>query len=160
MNSSNARHVRKKKPAGHAKGASSNTPTAPFIALIRNAAIGTGCALCLVLLFLLVATLITHHAADPDKLVGPLGLAALYLAAMAAGFLITRLQGGDPLLCGLVGGAMILLLCLVLGLCLPAPEASHAGNALLTRLPVPVISVLSAIPAGKRRTTVRHKKRR
>lgn len=159
MNTSNTRHAHKKKSAGHTNRATSNTPAASWIALLRNAAIGTGCALCIALLFLLVATLVAQHVTDPNILIAPLGLIALYLAALCGGFIITRLQGGDPLLCGLVGGALILLICLAVGLCLPAPGTSHAGNALLTRLPVPLLSILSAVPAAKRRTTVRRKRR-
>lgn len=158
MNSANIRKMQKKKHAGRPSSISNDAPTASPIALIRNFAIGSGCSLGVALLFLFGATMIVHQLSDPCAAAFPAANAALYLTAFFSGIIAARLYDGPLWLRGLIAGAALLLICLPIGIFLPADTSEVSANPLLLRLLMLPFSLLGAI-AGQKRVR-RHSRRR
>lgn len=61
------------------------------------------------LLLLLGAAWIANATPDPDRLIAPLGLAALGLTVFCGGLITSRRAGRAPLLCGLLFGGVAVL---------------------------------------------------
>ena len=57
-----------------------------------------GCGLVLIS----VAAVVAYSNADPDAIISPISLAALFPAAFAGGFTTVKRTGGSPLLCGVL----------------------------------------------------------
>lgn len=139
-----------KKHAGHPPKASAQAPTVRFLALIRNSAKGLVCSLGVALLFLLMTTALVTKAEDPSLLLYPSALTILYIAALLCGAITVRFSRDIPWLCGVTAGCMLLLACMLLGCFIIAPDTQSYPGALLTRVPIPLFSLLGAVSAGKR----------
>ena len=58
----------------------------------------------------LLAAIMAYAGSDPDSLIMPLGLGALALSAIACGFGTWHKAHTSPLLCGTLGGLVLLFL--------------------------------------------------
>ena len=148
-----------KKHAGHPQKASAQSPTVRFLAVIRSSAQGVACSIGVALLLLLFAAFLIARSEDPVCWLYPTALTILYITAIVCGAIIMRFRHDASCLCGFVSGCMLLLVCMLLG-CIVSdyPAASHPG-ALLTRVPIPLLSLLGATLGKKhprRRTHRKH----
>ena len=73
-----------------------------------------GCGLVLIS----VAAVVAYSNADPDAIISPISLAALFPAAFAGGFTTVKRTGGSPLLCGVLCGGIITIFSIVASLLL------------------------------------------
>lgn len=94
------------------------------------------------LVLLLIFCAIAASMEDPDTVIRPLSLSALFLSALCGGFYAVRLSR-DGVVSGLVSGCMTAVLVLLLSL-LPLPDSEAV---LQTNIPV-YLSVLGSSAAG------------
>lgn len=103
------------------------------------------------LLLLLVFCTAAYFTEDPDSIIFPLSLCALYLSAMIGGIAAVRLSG-DGIVSGLLSGIVTALLLWLFSL-LPLPEAGiEIPNALIYSLMVIPASVVGAALGHRRKT--------
>lgn len=135
-----------KKSAGHSNRVSTQPFASSPIAMIRKLAIVLGCSSGFGLLILLLCTFIAYRSSDPVALLSPLSLVALYLTAIFIGMISVRVCSGTAPLIGLTAGILLLLAGALIGICIPS-DYSTSQNGIYTflfRLPVPVLTILSA----------------
>lgn len=132
---------------------------------LRAAAIGLVATILVSAVTLFFFSMIIFTTPDPGSCVLVGGLAALYISSFIGGFIAAMSDHDDALLCGLLNGAGILVLLLVLSLILPAERVSELGfwaSALLHLVAIP-FSMLGAYAASsliRSRTQRRRRKRR
>lgn len=124
---------------------------------LKGAAIGL--ALSAILAFVICAAIIGLD--DPDSLVFPLSLAALYVSAFVAGTMATRINRGGSLVCGLLSGGIFMLSYIFVSLFFPSELSAKYGflASLLFHALIIVFSVLGGYAATAKRTTQKHPKR-
>ena len=155
MNTSRLHQRSKKKTHLRSAEPSVGTPLSEGISLVKDAALGVGIAFTVALILLLPATWIVSQATDPLAWIAPLALGILCMAAIAAGCMTRQLHRHAPITCGLLSGAFLLVLCMVLSLFLPSSEQA-SGRDWWIRLLVPMFAVMGAHighfrPKGRRR---------
>lgn len=152
--------ARKKKLAGHTDKSSSESRANSPVTLLRSSALGLVCTVGIGLLFLLLSAIAAHATPDPNALVKPLALTALYATALFSGIITVRIHGHSSLLCGAIAAGLLILTGLLVGACLPADNAMPIGNMLLLRLPILPLAIAGAYLARKRdKPTHRHRHR-
>ena len=109
------------------------------------------------LILLPVMGLIAYSTADPDSLIRPLSLCALYLSALIGGIAAVR-YSGDGAASGLLSGTMTAFLLLLVS-AFPLPESGFEPNTgfLLLALVIPASLIGSVL--GHRRTGRKPKSR-
>ena len=161
MNSSGTRHAKQKKHAGRPNTATTQAPLAFTIAIIRNAAIGVGCAVGSALLFLLAVSFLIRNIADPVTPAFPIAMGTLYVTSLLCGILAVRLGSShQPWLCGIISGGILLLLCLLMRCLLTCTGVSQPINSFFSQFAVLPFSVLGAILGQKRPQIRSHRRRR
>ncbi|MBO5416918.1 MAG: TIGR04086 family membrane protein [Clostridia bacterium] len=130
-------------------------------AIIKNSFIGAGIATVMSVVLLFAATVIAYANADPDSVTGMLGLSAVYLASMAAGFCAVKINKQSALICGALSGAIFALLFFAVSLFFDASFSS--GYPFIARLGMRAamifMSVLGAF-AGLHRSSGKRRKKR
>ena len=97
------------------------TPPSDSLPLLLARAVlrGVLCATGVVLVLSLVAAAVAYAGANPDRLITPLGLAVLAVAALICGMVTRRAARRSPLLCGSLGGLALLCVWFSLSCLLP-----------------------------------------
>jgi len=126
-----------------------------FFAAVQAQGIWILFAVALLLLFCTIA----YYMEDPDSVLFPLSLCALYLSSIAGGMAAVRLSG-DGLMSGLLSGAMTVILVILFSF-LPCPSScsdiiSSAGYLLMI-LPA---SVIGAVLGHKRKEKPKTKRKK
>ena len=152
------RNRTKKETVARIKEPASGSPISEGILLARNTLIGTGIAVVIALLLLLLATAVTLRAKDPQAWIAPTAIGILYVTAMIAGGTARHLHRQSPIACGLLAGLILLLLCMVLSLFLPR-DSQTAEGLYWIRLAAPLFAVMGSY-IGHLRPKKQHKKRR
>lgn len=131
-----------------------------FQAMLTGAGVAQLFTLGIGFLFLLLFCAIAFHMKDPDSVILPLSLCALYIGCLAGGFAAVR-ASGDGILSGCIsGGVTMLLFRLIALLPFPAPEFSPVQAGIFFAL-IPVFSVCGSIIGKKRKSaSPRHRVRR
>ncbi len=107
------------------------------------------------LILLLVFCAIASSMADPDSVIQPLSLCALFLSAFVGGFFAVRLSG-DGLLSGVVSGIVTATLIFLLSV-LPLPESGGQMSSTIISYLCIIASSCAGAVIGKRRTSkVKH----
>ncbi len=130
-------------------------------AVIRSSFIGAGFGAALSVVLLFVATLIAYANADPDSVTGALGLAASYIAALAAGFCAVRINRQNALICGALCGFLLALLSFFVSLFFD--NSFSACYPLIASLGLRAATVLMSVLgayAGLHRSTGKRRKKR
>lgn len=98
-------------------------------------------AIVLLLIFAFAASLLS----DPDKLLTPLALIALYITAFAGG-MISSARSEYPFMASLINGAALLLVCVIMSFFnySAAPSAYSVWISLICHLAVVPVSLLGA----------------
>lgn len=120
--------------------------TSMFGAALKGGAIG----LLLSVLLAVVITLCILGAADPDALVFPLSLAALYVSAFVSGFVATKINGGGALPSGGLAGLIYMLAYMLVSLFFPAELSAKYGFfvALFFRALIIIFAILGGYAAN------------
>lgn len=95
--------------------------------LARALALGSLVSCALALALSLVGAAVASANADPESLLFPLSIAITATAALAGGFVTRRAARLSPLVCGLLHGAVLLLITLALA-CLGESENASASE--------------------------------
>lgn len=116
-------------------------------------------------LFLLIAAAVSYADADPDRMITPLGLAALGATSVCGGFVSARKGGQAPVLCGLLSGLCFTLLIFIASLLF----GDESRSAMTLGLPavanwgmhaaVVALEVLGALIGRPRRRPASHGRR-
>ena len=150
----------KKKTAKRLRRTVSERDGAPALSVTaKSALLALPITVAVGLLFLFITTALLMTAKDPDSYHMAAGYIILYLTALIGGAVAVRLnRRRAPLLCGILEGVLLLILITVLGFCLPnAPEHDHSfGVALLTRVLLPIVALIGALPAARTPKKRRH----
>jgi len=113
------------------------------------------------LILLLIFCAIANATQDPDSIIQPLSLCALFLSAFFGGIFAVRLSG-DGLLSGALSGCVTVLLVLLFSL-LPLPSFDGMGTPKIISLLCIIGSSVAGTLIGKKRTKStphsRHRKR-
>jgi len=151
--------ARKKKHAGHTDKSSSESRTNSPVTLLRSSALGLVCTVGVGLLFLLIATVVANATADPNAMVQPLALTALYATALFSGMITVRIHGHSSLLCGAIAALLLFMTGLLIGACLPTASTQSIGSTWLTHLPLLPLAIAGAYLARKRTGSTSHRNR-
>ncbi len=159
MSTQKKQHVRKRSP--RAEGGRQSSSDGTFGNLCQSALFGALFGILAAALLLFAVTAIGYATADPCSLTKVLGLSALYLSALVAGFAALRRQRSMALLCGSLSGLFLMLVFLLLSLLFSKQtEASFQGGiSLLLRLlmlPAAAIGGFLGLP----RKSVKHPHKR
>ena len=143
------------------KHISGEAQEASLLSLLRSTLKGAaiGLALSAILAVIICASIIGLD--NPDTLVFPLSLAALYVSAFIAGVVATRINGGAALLSGLLSGGFFMLSYMLVSLFFPAELSARYGflASFLFHALIIVFSLLGGYAAtAKRSTPSRHKR--
>lgn len=144
---------RKKK---HLSGEAQETS---LLSLLRASLKGAAIGLLLSALLALVICVSIIGTANPDALVFPMSLAALYVSAFAAGIIATHKNGGGALLSGLLSGGIFMLSYMLVSLFFPAELSAKYGflASLLFHVLIVVFSILGGYAATAKRVSPKRK---
>lgn len=159
MHSSNAKKSKKRKKASAAK-AHQKEGEKGLASLLQSSLFGSLIGLVTAFVLLLGGTAIAMRASDPDAMISPLSLFALYASAFFGGFFALRKNRSSALVCGSLSGAFLLLFFLVLSFFLRANSETHFPSlvAWLLRIAMLPISAAGGF-LGMSQKAKRHKKR-
>lgn len=112
------------------------------------------------LILLILFCTIAYQMKDPDSVIMPLSLCALYISNLVGGFAAVRFSG-DGILSGLISGGITMLLIRLLSLLpFPASQMSSVQAGLFFAL-IPAASVCGSIIGKKRKSAKpRHRVRK
>lgn len=129
--------------------------------ILKSSLLGAGGGLLASLLLLLGGTILCLCTTDPGSLILPTGLLALYLSAMVGGFLAIRHHKKEPLPCGALCGALMMLFFLFLSFFFASESGKQfsLGISLLLRALIPFFSILGARLGWKRKIFSGRRKR-
>ena len=105
--------VAKKRTMGNRTRFSDSFPKTRKIGILGNTLRGFAISLIIGIILTLVVSAIVFSAKDPNRYVTPAAFTVLYVCSLLGGFVSSRLNGGSPLLCGLLYSAMLLVLLLL-----------------------------------------------
>ncbi len=98
-----------------------------FLSALKGALWGLGAAIASGILLVTLMTAIAYANPDPATLISPLALLALMPAMFAGGFVTSKKVGSSPLLCGILCGAAVTLVTLLLSVVLwGLPSSGYA----------------------------------
>ncbi len=117
--------------------------------LFRSSARGAAIGLLLSVVLAVVICAAILGLDDPDALIFPLSLAALYASAFIAGLVATAKNGGSALVSGLLSGGIFMLVYMLVSLFFPAELSARYGifASLLFRVLIIVFSILGGYAA-------------
>lgn len=121
----------------------SRTETRGEGGMLMSSLFGALAALISSVLLLIIGTAIASVCADPDKILGALSIASLYISALVGGFVSVKRNGGGALLCGLISGFILALFFFALSLCFTADYSS--GYSVLVKFVIRAGSVLASV---------------
>ena len=127
--------------------------------LFQNAAVGVGVALLCSILMLLIGAMICQRSEDPQAIILPWGLGALYLSALIGGTVSVRRNGGAALLCGALCGAILMIFFWFLSIFFQGNNAFSLPISLLLRTMTALFSIFGALIFRKRPSRRLHRKR-
>lgn len=118
--------------------------------------------ICCGLILISIAAAIAYSNSDPDTLIAPLSLAALFPAAFAGGFTTVKRTGGAPLLCGVLCGGIITVFSIVASLILRSAISSgyELWQASILHGATVLFSVLGSFAGNAKRKVDPRKHRR
>ncbi len=124
---------------------------------IKGGALGLFISVVLATLMCAVA----YASPNPDALLSPLALAALYLSAFCAGAISARINGSSSLLCGIFSGGLFMLAYMLVSLFFPAELSAKYGFfvSFLFHSLIILMSILGGY-AGQKRAKKSHKPKR
>lgn len=130
------------------KRVKTGSSTSMFGAALKGGAIG----LLLSVLLAVVIALCILGAADPDALVFPLSLAALYVSAFVSGFVASKINGGGELPSGGLAGLVFMLSYMLVCLFFPTDLSARYGFfvAVFFRALIVIIAILGGYAASAR----------
>ncbi|MGM9666200.1 MAG: TIGR04086 family membrane protein [Eubacteriales bacterium] len=105
-------------------------------------------------LMILIFSWIFYSTEDPTSKITLASLCSLYSSCFICSFALSRISGQRNFLCGIVFGAMVVILTLLLSL---AVKDGTMNNPILWRALIPVVTVAAALLAKKRERKPRHK---
>lgn len=105
-------------------------------------------------LMILIFSWIFYSTEDPTSKITLASLSSLYTSCFICSFVLSRINGQRNFLCGIVFGAMVVILTLLLSL---AVKDGSMKNPVLWRALIPVVTVVAALLAKKRERKPRHK---
>lgn len=105
-------------------------------------------------LMILIFSWIFYSTEDPTSKITLASLLSLYTSCFICSFVLSRINGKRNFLCGIVFGAMIVILTLLLSL---AVKDGGMKNPVLWRALIPVVTVAAALIAKKRERKIKHK---
>lgn len=122
--------------------------------LVKSCLFGVLGAVIMSALLLLVFNYICYTNDDPDKYLGVLGVTALLMAAFSGGFISAKLNRESGLVCGLITGAIFVLLVVLLSFSLQTEGNGMTTKSYLIFALVPVLSAVAGLlglPSKKKR---------
>ena len=106
---------KKYKSVGHAREVNAMGSAIPK-GILPCSAIGVAASvICVILLGFIMAAII-YRTSDPTSYIVPAAFSALYISSLIGGFFSSKLNGGSALLCGLLTGAMLLVVMFLISL--------------------------------------------
>ncbi len=142
--------ARRTRASGEVK---STLPSARHILKSMAITLGVG------LLLLLSLSLALYFSPSPSPMIQPAGLVAAALTALIGGFAASRIHGQSALLCGLINGAGLMAIMLLLSLFFAKHASAYsAAISCLLHACVPVLSVAGAY-LGLRRAPKKKKRK-
>ncbi|MBQ9079825.1 MAG: hypothetical protein IJY27_02025 [Clostridia bacterium] len=129
--------------------------SSPALAIIKGLAVSAICAVSMITL----AAIIVYSTADPASFVLPAALAALYISCFAGGLASSLSYDGD-VLCGVMSGAAVFVIIILLSLLLPGGASERVGTGISIALHA--VSILFAFFGALAASSIsrRHTKRR
>ncbi len=102
-------------------------------------------------LLILILCAVIYRSSDPDKLIIPVSLAALYLTAVFGGFIITMINRKAALICGAISGGLLLVATFLLSFATaPFPYEAYSGTTgVMLRFAIIPASLFGAYLASK-----------
>lgn len=112
-----------------------------------------------ILLILILCTLV-YRSSDPDKLIIPASLAALYITALFGGFVLAKINRKAAVICGAISGGLLLAVTFLMSFATaPFPYETYSNTTgVMLRFAVIPTSVFGAYIASK--TTGNRSKKR
>jgi len=140
---------------------SNDTSEASLLSLLRCSLRGAAIGLLVSVVLAVIICVAILGTPDPDALVFPLSLIALYISAFVAGLIATAKMGSSSLICGLLSGGIFMLSYMFVSLFFPSELSAKYGffASLLFHALIIVFSVLGGYAATAKRTTQKHPKR-
>lgn len=122
---------------------------ASLLSLLRASLKGTGIGLALSAILAVIICASILGLKNPNALVFPLSLGALYVSSFIAGLIATRANGGAALICGLISGGAFMLSYMLVSLFFPSELSARYGFwiSLLFHALIIVFSVLGGYAA-------------
>lgn len=105
-------------------------------------------------LMILIFSWIFYSTEDPTSKITLAALCSLYTSCFICSFVLSRINGQRNFLCGIVFGAMVVILTLLLSL---AVQDGGMKNPVLWRALIPIVTVASALLAKKRERRTKHR---
>lgn len=109
---------------------------------------------------LLIAAIWIYFMPDPSPVIRPVGIAVAALTALIGGVVTGKLHGSAPALCGLLNGALLSALMLLLSFFFRPLAAGYAAwiSALLHAM-IPLCSIAGAMMGVRKKPAPRRKRR-
>lgn len=150
----------KRRFGGHARNMTAHTAYVPQ-GIIPCSLFGCAAATALAVLLTIIMAAVIYKTADPAHYVVPSAFSALYISAFIGGIATTRLNGGSALLCGLLCGAVFMILGLLLSLFIPSTISADYGivGGLSLRLFIIVCSVFGAFIGTTKKKSKNNKRK-
>ena len=105
-------------------------------------------------LMILIFSWIFYSTEDPTSNITLASLLSLYMSCFICSFVLSRINGQKNFLCGIVFGAMVVILTLLLSLSVNGGEIK---NPVLWRALIPVVTVAASLLAKKRERKAKHR---
>lgn len=143
MHNSNTQKINKRKKSSAVKSRPKEG-NGGVSSLLQNALFGSFVGLLCALILLLAGAAIAIKSDDPDAVISPISLFALYASAFFGGFLALRKNRSSALLCGSLCGVFLLIFFLVLSFFLRGYTDSHFSSAIAWLLRIAMLPVSAA----------------
>lgn len=124
--------------------------------LLLNSLKAAGIALASTAALLFVLNIAAYSADDPDKLVSPLGWAALAACALICGFAAAKLAGEEPLKAGLAAGGTLILPYTLLFFIFGGGESFNLLKMLLCFVGILAVSAVGSLAGRPRAKSAAH----
>lgn len=125
-----------------------------FSKMLRNCIVSVVIGIIVSIVLLIIFAIVSYSNVDPDKLIFPLSLAALYIGAVVCGIITAKKNGEKIFFCGLVSGFIYLVMIFMVSL---IPEESGFiskmtdPQSIIAHLAV-IIAVIFGSVIGTKRT--------
>ena len=112
---------------------------------IKSILTGTACSILTAVILSLVFSAVALAFGDPNAPVIAFSLSALIIASFLGGFVALKLNSSSALACGLITGALLLLLCVFCTFIFPGENSSSSAIGIIAfRVAIPVSSLAGA----------------